>query len=142
MTWNINGLRACLRRRFNGKLINLLNFLDAGTPARSSLSPAVLQQSLLTAESTVLHCHSDPPHDLVTAYRRDKLLLCEWRITSRCICHAPKARMPVPYQLQMLRRHYLPSGDKDSHCSRGARPCLCRWLVSFPSLGHPSLGLL
>ncbi len=30
VTWNINGLRACLKRRFDGKLINLLQFLEAG----------------------------------------------------------------------------------------------------------------
>lgn len=30
VTWNINGLRACLRRRFDGKLVNLLDFLEAG----------------------------------------------------------------------------------------------------------------
>ncbi len=36
MTWNINGLRACLRRRFNGKLINLLNFLNAGALHKQS----------------------------------------------------------------------------------------------------------
>lgn len=41
MTWNINGLRACLRRRFNGKLINLLEFLDAG----ELLPEAVLEGS-------------------------------------------------------------------------------------------------
>ncbi|EIE20130.1 DNase I-like protein [Coccomyxa subellipsoidea C-169] len=29
VTWNINGLRACLKRRFDGKLINLLQFLEA-----------------------------------------------------------------------------------------------------------------
>ncbi|KAK9901314.1 hypothetical protein WJX75_005948 [Coccomyxa subellipsoidea] len=29
VTWNINGLRACLKRRFDGKLVNLLNFLEA-----------------------------------------------------------------------------------------------------------------
>ena len=29
VTFNINGLRACLRRRFNGKLIELLRFLEA-----------------------------------------------------------------------------------------------------------------
>ncbi|BDA45375.1 probable DNA-(apurinic or apyrimidinic site) lyase 2 [Coccomyxa sp. Obi] len=29
VTWNINGLRACLKRRFDGKLIDLLRFLEA-----------------------------------------------------------------------------------------------------------------
>ncbi len=37
VTWNINGLRACLRRRFNGKLTNLLSFLDAGALRKSFL---------------------------------------------------------------------------------------------------------
>ena len=44
VTWNINGLRACLRRRFNGKLANLLNFLEAG--ALSCPMPPVLTDPL------------------------------------------------------------------------------------------------
>jgi hypothetical protein len=42
VTWNINGLRACLRRRFDGKLLNLLNFLEAG---EAILLPCVLKHS-------------------------------------------------------------------------------------------------
>ena len=99
MTWNINGLRACLRRRFNGKLINLLNFLDAGVPP--SRLPYPPWQVMNAAQTTALHIMRPDAieilaqHMIAEACPRMSSVSGNAEILSFCV--APEACTLVPY---------------------------------------------
>ena len=100
VTWNINGLRACLRRRFNGKLVNLLNFLDAGalscTMPLALIAPSMeclLRINLcpcsgyLLSCTIVLLCHAETweiMHNAICQY------MFAWHVQTSYVSKRPK----------------------------------------------------